>query len=111
MTYKENITAILECYFAGFKKEIIDNACNRILEQEPCVVQTKDLSDDEIKKFVEEMKKVGVQVKPYEPDLDRIREKINREEKWLEQAGYNAYNVEIAFNAIKRSLNESEGAE
>lgn len=35
MTYKENITAILECYFSGFKKEIIDSACNRILEQEP----------------------------------------------------------------------------
>ena len=33
MTYKENITAILECYFSGFKKEIIDSACNRILEQ------------------------------------------------------------------------------
>lgn len=42
MTHKENITAILECYFTGFKKEIIDSACNRILEQErfmnkPCV--------------------------------------------------------------------------
>ncbi len=35
MTHKENITAILECYFTGFKKEIIDSACNRILEQEP----------------------------------------------------------------------------
>ena len=35
MTYKENIRAILECYFTGFKREIIDSACNRILEQEP----------------------------------------------------------------------------
>lgn len=35
MTYKENITAILECYFTGFKEEIIDSACNRILEQQP----------------------------------------------------------------------------
>lgn len=34
MTRKENITVILECYFTGFKKEIIDSACNRILEQE-----------------------------------------------------------------------------
>lgn len=34
MTHKENITAILECYFSGFKKEIIDSACNRILEQQ-----------------------------------------------------------------------------
>lgn len=36
MTYKENITAILECYFTGFKKEIIDSACDRIVGQEPC---------------------------------------------------------------------------
>lgn len=35
MIYKENITAILECYFTGFKKEIIDSACDRILEQDP----------------------------------------------------------------------------
>ena len=35
MTYKQNITAILECCFAGFKEEIIDSACNRILEQKP----------------------------------------------------------------------------
>lgn len=34
MTYKENITAILECCFAGFKEEIIEAACNRILEIE-----------------------------------------------------------------------------
>ena len=39
MTYKENITAILECYFTGFKKEIIDSACNRILEQKPKLLQ------------------------------------------------------------------------
>ena len=42
MTYKENITAILECYFMGFRKEIIDSACNRILEQEPCKVSEYD---------------------------------------------------------------------
>lgn len=35
MTYKENIKAILECCFAGFKEEIIEAACNRILEIEP----------------------------------------------------------------------------
>ena len=34
MTHKENIKAILECNFAGFKEEIIDSACDRILEQE-----------------------------------------------------------------------------
>ena len=35
MTYKENITAILECYFTGYKEEIIESACNRIVELEP----------------------------------------------------------------------------
>ena len=35
MTYKENIKAILECFFQGFKEEIIDGACDRILEQQP----------------------------------------------------------------------------
>ena len=34
MTHKENIKAILECYFTGFKEEIIDSACNRLLEQQ-----------------------------------------------------------------------------
>lgn len=36
MTYKENIKAILECYFPGFKEEIIECACNRIVKQENC---------------------------------------------------------------------------
>ena len=35
MTYKENIKSILQCCFTGFKEEIIDSACDRILEQEP----------------------------------------------------------------------------
>ena len=42
MTYKEIITAILECYFSGFKKEIIDSACDRILDQEPDKVSEYD---------------------------------------------------------------------
>ena len=40
--------------------------------------------------------------------LDRIRAEIERQEKWLMDAGYNAYNVDIAFNAIKHLLTESE---
>ena len=45
MTYKENIRAILECYFTGFKKEIIDSVCNRILEQEPKTGHWIDLDE------------------------------------------------------------------
>ena len=32
MTYEENIKAILQCWFTGFKEEIIEGATNRILE-------------------------------------------------------------------------------
>lgn len=41
--------------------------------------------------------------------LDKIRAEINRQEKWLLQAGYNAYNVDIVFDAIKSVVEESEG--
>ena len=40
--------------------------------------------------------------------LDKIRAEIETQEKWLAQAGYNAYNVDIAFNSIKLVLAESE---
>jgi len=58
MTHKENITAILECYFTGFKKEIIDSACNRILEQEhfmnkPCVAHQVCHEDKELANAIE----------------------------------------------------------
>ena len=36
--------------------------------------------------------------------LDKIRVEIERQEKWLAQAGYNAYNVDIAFKSIKNIL-------
>ena len=40
--------------------------------------------------------------------LDKIRAEIDRQEKWLLQAGYNTYNVDIAFDSIKSVLAESE---
>ena len=40
--------------------------------------------------------------------LDKIRAEIDRQEKWLLQAGYDAYNVDIAFDAIKSVVAESE---
>ena len=39
--------------------------------------------------------------------LDKISAEIEREEKWLDCAGYNTYNVYIAFKSIKRVLKES----
>lgn len=40
--------------------------------------------------------------------IEQIRTEINRQEKWLLQAGYTAYNVDIAFDAIKAVLAKSE---
>ena len=43
-----------------------------------------------------------------EPILDKIKAEIEKQEKWLLQAGYNQYNVDIALSAIKSLLKESE---
>lgn len=42
---------------------------------------------------------------------NKIRAEIDRQEKWLLRAGYTAYNVDIAFYAIKALIAESEGKE
>ena len=39
-----------------------------------------------------------------ESTLDKVKTKIDREERWLSQAGYNAYNVNMAFESIKAIL-------
>lgn len=49
-----------------------------------------------------------INVGSIEPILDKIRAEIEKQEKWLLQAGYNAYNVDIAFWSIKSVLTESE---
>ena len=40
--------------------------------------------------------------------IEQITAEIDRQEKWLLQAGYTAYNVDIAFDSIKSVLAESE---
>ena len=40
--------------------------------------------------------------------LDKIRAEIDRQGKWLLQAGYTAYNVDIALDAIKAVVAERE---
>lgn len=37
--------------------------------------------------------------------LDKVRVELEKQEKWLAEAGYNAYNVSIAFNSIRLALN------
>lgn len=43
--------------------------------------------------------------------LEQIRAEIHRQQKWLLQAGHTAYNVDIAFDAIKAVVAESEDKE
>ena len=45
---------------------------------------------------------------PYTELLDKIRAEIDRQQKWLLHAGYTAYNVDIALDAIKSVVAESE---
>lgn len=51
---------------------------------------------------------MAIQALSQESILDKIRVEIDRQEKWLLQAGYTAYNVDIAFDSIKSVLAESE---
>ena len=55
-----------------------------------------------------EWMKVAVKTMEQQPMLDKIRAEIETQDRWLAQAGYNAYNVDIAFKAIKLTLAESE---
>ena len=40
--------------------------------------------------------------------LDKIKAEIEKQEKWLLQAGYNQYNVDIAFHSIKAIMSTLE---
>lgn len=40
--------------------------------------------------------------------LDKIRAEIERQKRWLMDTGYNACSVDIAFDAIKAVIAESE---
>ena len=42
-------------------------------------------------------------------DENHIKAEIEKQEKWLLQAGYSAYNADIAFDAIKAVIAEMEG--
>lgn len=43
--------------------------------------------------------------------LNKIRAEIERQQKWLLHAGYTAYTVDIALDAIKSAVAESEDRE
>lgn len=66
------------------------------------------------KKCAEEHRQLAEWLKDYrrlkeqEPVIDKLKAEIEKQEKWLLQAGYNEYNVDIAFSAIKSVLAENE---
>ena len=51
-----------------------------------------------------ESHKMAIKALEQDSILDKIRVEIKAQEKWLAEAGYNAYNVSIAFESIKRAL-------
>jgi hypothetical protein len=40
--------------------------------------------------------------------IDEVKEELERQRKWLFKAGYNAYNIDVAFDTIKSLLKEGE---
>ena len=54
------------------------------------------LSDNTIEAY-----DMAIKALEQEPILDKIRAEIDRQQKWLLQAGYTTYNVDIALDAIK----------
>lgn len=75
-------------------------------------IDEDELTDDEIQECIDVAKSHFSGVKIVDDDiLDKIRAEIDRQEKWLLQAGYTAYNIDIAFDAIKAVLAESEDKE
>lgn len=76
---------------------------NRVkaLEQESCINEEQEQID-----FIQPKKVVGKLISV--DVLDKIRAEIEKQEKWLFQQRLTAYNVDIALNAIKAVIAESE---
>lgn len=63
--------AILECYFAGFKEEIIDRACNRILEQESCKdIISRQKACDALRKYKSVVSEPDAYDKAFDDGID-----------------------------------------
>lgn len=48
--------------------------------------------------------KLAIEALEQEPNIDKILARIDFEEKWLLEAGYNCSNVNTAFRSIKHDL-------
>ena len=63
-----------------------------------------EISEIEIKSMTKEQNYMRGYEDGKSDVLDKIRAEIDRQEKWLLQAGYTPYNTDIAFDAIKTVL-------
>jgi hypothetical protein len=99
--------------------EVLEDALNRIKELEKClkkeqepfknayiqVVKERDIAIGQLNELGYSL---GEKIRPCEKEqkatIDEVIAEINKQEEWLAQAGYDAYNVCIAFGSIKRTL-------
>lgn len=78
---------------ALMQEPILENALNRIKELE----KDKHCKEGQLNELGYSC---GEKIEP----CNKVRAEIEAQEKWLAEAGYNAYNVGVAFFAIKRAL-------
>jgi hypothetical protein len=83
----------------------------RLKEQEPFknayiqVVKERDIAIGQLNELGYSLgEKIEPCEKEQEPTIDEVIAEIDKQGEWLEEAGYNAYNVDIAFGSIIRAL-------
>lgn len=88
------------------KSEIIELYCDR-----PAVYDHPQRTElyNEVMKIINKYKTEG-EGEHANKEKSIILEEIEKQEKWLSQAGYNAYNVNIALNTIKHMIKSKEQA-
>ena len=106
---KETITELRDNDGTGTQQEVCKFLANLmdVLEKGASLINEDAIS----RQVVMEHYSTG-EVDIQNKKLAKIRAEIDRQEKWLMDAGYTAYNVDIAFNAIKSAVTEgSENSE
>ncbi len=86
-----------------FEKAVIQQECIHVIENTDCELSPqvwKEISNNKMSLLPATPKQ--------DPILDKSIAEIDKQEKWLAEAGYNAYNVGIAFNSIRLVLSESK---
>lgn len=98
-----NIHGVMDVIDADNCKKII-----KALEQETVSKESYDHEYFLRKDFEIKIDKLQRQLKEQTMKEDKIRAELEKQEKWLLQAGCNTYNVDIAFSSIISTLAESE---